>query len=95
MRVLDDRGAEIASICIDVDPTEHICNPKVSTCGLLVEGPEMKLDISRDSGKDGLCVSIALRDLPGMSLLIEKSDIENMKSLMNKDVMKFMVKALL
>ena len=55
----------------------------------------MSARIQKDEGGDGLVLSLALPDLMTLGIVIEKDDVKQLKGLMNKDAVTFMIKALM
>ena len=49
----------------------------------------------KDEATDGLRLKLELPGITEAAIVIEKNDVKKLKSLMNKDAIKFMVKALM
>ena len=95
MKVLLNGDQELAAIDFDIDKDTGMCNPKVDALGYHVEGPAGKAALVKDENGDGLRCMLELPGVTQAALVIEKSDVKKLKSLMNKDAIKFMVKALM
>lgn len=86
---------ELALVDLDVDGPTGICTPKVDAIGYHVEGPVVKAAFVKDDENDGLRLNLELPDITEMAVVIERDDVKKLKTLMNKDAIKFMVKALM
>ena len=95
MKLLVNGDQELAAIDFDIDGGTGMCNPKVDALGYHVEGPAAKAALVKDEGGDGLRCTLELPGITQAAIVIEKGDVKKLKSLMNKDAIKFMVKALM
>ncbi|MGN0038886.1 MAG: hypothetical protein ACI36Y_07135 [Coriobacteriales bacterium] len=93
MKILTSDGREMASIDLRVDKGAGTCDPAIRSCGMLVEGPKCEISLTRDPASGGLLLNLGLPELMGGSILLEKDDVRQVKSLMNKDAVKFMIQA--
>ena len=95
MKLLLNGNQELATIDFDIDQATGICNPKIDAIGYHIEGPAAKAELVKDDENDGLRLRMDLPDIAEAALVIEKADVKKLKTLMNKDAIKFMVKALM
>ncbi len=95
MKLLVNKDQELATVDLDVDAEAGICKPIIEGLGYRVTGPEVGMAVAKDSDSDGLKLTL---DLPGVTeaaIVIDKDDVKKLKAFMNKDAIKFMVKALM
>ena len=95
MKLLLGEGQELASLDFDLDASSGAMTPRIDALGYRIEGPQCRAALVKDDAVDGLRLNL---ELPGMmegALVIEKADVKKLKGLMNKDALKFMVKALM
>ena len=92
MRFVTDQGETLAALSLSAESTGE-CLPTTTMGPYQVEGPRMDLSIQKDEEGDGLLVKVSLPDLIEMGIVIEKEDVKQLKGLMNKDAIGFMVKA--
>ena len=95
MRLVTDQGDTLASFSLGPEGDAGTCVPVTTVGAYRVEGPTMSARIQKDEGGDGLVLSLALPDLMTLGIVIEKDDVKQLKSLMNKDAVTFMIKALM
>ncbi len=95
MKLLLNGDQELATIDLDVDSSSGVCLPKIDGLGYHVEGPAMEMSLVKDEETDGLRLNMALPGITAAALVIETEDVKKLKGLMNKDAMKFMIKALM
>lgn len=95
MKVLFNGNQELATIDFDVDAETGMCNPKIDTLGYHIEGPKGIAALVKDEETDGLRLKLVMPDVAEAAIVIEKEDVKRLKRLMNKEAIKFMVKALL
>lgn len=95
MKLLLNGNQELATIDLAVDASTGMCNPKIEGLGYRVEGPAAKAALVKDDETGGLRLKLELPGITEAAVVIEKDDVKKMKSLMNKDAIKFMVKALM
>ncbi len=95
MKLLLNGDQELANIDFDIDRDTGMCMPKIDAIGYHVEGPEVNAALVRDEATDGLRLRLELPGVAEAALIIEKDDVKKLKGLMNKDAVKFMVKALM
>ena len=95
MKVLFNGTQELATIDLDVDAATGMCNPKIDALGYHIEGPKGIAALVEDDQTGGLRLKLEMPDVAEAALVIEKEDVKKLKGLMNKDAIKFMVKALM
>ena len=95
MKVFVNGDQELATIDLSVDAATGMCNPKIDALGYRIEGPAAKAALVKDEATDGLRCVLELPGITQAAIVIEKDDVKKLKSLMNKDAIKFMVKALM
>ena len=71
------------------------CKADIKLPKLHLVSPEITADVHQDEESDGLVITLALPEFIDVDILIKKEDIKSLKSFMNKDAIKFMVKALM
>ena len=86
---------ELATLEFDVDGDTGACSPRIDALGYRIEGPRAIAALAKDPDSDGLRMTLELPGITQAALVIEKADVKKLKSLMNKDAIKFMVKALM
>lgn len=94
MKLLLNGDQELANLDLDVDTATDVCNPRVEALGYRIEGPATKAALVKDEATDGLRLALELPGVAEVALVIEKTDVKKLKGLMNKDAIKFLVKAL-
>ena len=95
MKLLLNGNQELMNLDLDIDSATGMCNPIINTLGYRIEGPAGKAALSKDGATGGLRLSLDLPDVMQAAIVIEEADVKKMKSLMNKDAIKFMIKALM
>lgn len=95
MKLILNEDQVLADIDLEVDSATGTCTPKLESLGYRISGPETKMALVKDDSTDGLRLTLELPGITQAALVVEKSDIKKMKGLMNKDAIKFMVKALM
>ena len=93
MKLLLNGNQEIASLDFDIDQSSGTMTPRIDALGYRIEGPVSKAELVADPDTGGLLLRLALPDITEASILIEKEDVKKLKGLMNKDAIKFMIKA--
>lgn len=94
MKLLLNGTAELANLDFDINKETGLCNPKIDALGYHIEGPAGKALLSSGDG-ESLNLALELPDVCEITLAITKDDVKKLKGLMNKDAIKFMVKALM
>lgn len=95
MKFIVNGEQEAASIDLQIDPGTGMCRPMIDTLGYRISGPNVKIALVKDDSTDGLRLALELPDITNAAILVEKADVKKLKGLMNKDAIKFMVKALM
>lgn len=95
MKLLLNGNQELAAIDLAIDASTGMCNPIIEGLGYRIEGPLSKAALVKDEATDGLRLKLELPGITEAAIVIEKNDVKKLKSLMNKDAIKFMVKALM
>lgn len=95
MKLILNGNQELANIDLHVDAETGTCKAIVDTLGYRIGGPSMTMAFTKDDMTDGLRLTLDLPGITEAAMLIEKSDVKKVKELMNKDAIKFMVKALM
>ena len=95
MKLLLNGDQELATIDLAVDSVTGMCNPKIESLGYRIEGPVSKVVLVKDDETGGLRLRMELPGITEAAIVIEKDDVKKMKALMNKDAIKFVVKALM
>lgn len=95
MKLIVNGNQELANVDLQIDADSKICSPTVDALGYRVSGPEMKAALVKDDATDGLKLMLELPGITDAAILVEKSDVKKLKGLMNKDAIKFMIKALM
>ena len=95
MKLLINGDQELASFDLDIDPASGMCNPKIDALGYHVEGPAAKAELVKDEATGGLRCKLELPGITQAAIVVEKDDVKKLKALMNKDAIKFMIKALM
>lgn len=95
MKLYVNGEQQLADIDLKVDSATGLCCPAVDALGYRVSGPEVKMALLKDENVDGLRLVLELPGITEAAVLIEKDDVKKLKELMNKDAIKFMVKALM
>ena len=93
MRFTTDQGETLATFALNPTDNSGTCRPVATAGDYRVEGPTVNASIQKDEGGEGLVISLALPDLLTFGLVIEKDDVKQLKGLMNKDAVTFMIKA--
>lgn len=94
MRLLLNESQELAKLDFNID-SSGMLNPVIEGLGYRVTGPLSHAELVTDPASGGLLFKLSLPDITDASILIEKEDIKKLKGLMNKDAVKFMLKALM
>ena len=90
MKVLSKENEQLVDVALAGGKNEPI-KAQVNIGDMVIDAPDVETTMTRA----GDCLETAIR-IPGMlnfKLLLEPSDIKAMKSLMSKDVLRFMMKA--
>lgn len=95
MKLLINDSQELATIDFDVDAATGACSPTINSIGYRIEGPTVKAAFVKDEETDGLRLRLELPDIAEAAIVVEKDDVKKLKTLMNKEAIKFMVKALM
>lgn len=95
MKLLLNGDQELANIDLQVDPDTNICKPVVEGLGYRISGPSAVMSLTKADDMDGLRLNLELPGVTAAAVILEKSDVKKMKGIMNKDAIKFMVKALM
>lgn len=95
MKLLINGDQELALIDLDIDGSTGTCTPKVDAIGYHIEGPMAKAALAKDEETDGLRLSLELPGVTEMAIVIGREDVKKLKTLMNKNAIKFMIKALM
>lgn len=95
MKLLLNGNQELATIDMAIDPDTGMCNPRIEGLGYRIEGPQSRAAVVKDEETGGLRLRLELPGITEAAIVIEKDDVKKMKALMNKDAIKFMVKALM
>lgn len=95
MKLLVNGNQELALVDLDVDGSTGMCTPEVDAIGYHVEGPATRAVLAKDDETDGLRLNLELPGITEMAIVIGREDVKKLKALMNKDAIKFMVKALM
>ena len=95
MKLIINGDQDVADIDLQIDPSTGMCRPAVDAFGYRVSGPSVKMTLVKDDSTDGLRLALELPGITDAAILIEKADVKKLKGLMNKDAIKFMVKALM
>ena len=93
MRFVTDQGETLATFSLSTEGEAEGCLPISNIGPYQVEGPSMDLSIQKDPQDDGLLINLSLPDLITLGIVIEKEDVKQLKGLMNKDAVSFMIKA--
>ena len=93
MKVFDNSGGELLEMTAEVDPKSNSVMPTLAVGDVIARGPEMEMRIAKDAESGGLAFDVALPGLTGMRILVGKEDIKQLRGLMNKDVLGFMVRS--
>jgi hypothetical protein len=95
MKILTSTSEELIDIDMQISGKDKTCKPVLSISNYVIDGPVVQISMQRDQRADGLLINVELPDVIGMRLLIDLNDIKQLKTLINKDVIKFMIKALI
>lgn len=93
MKLLLNGDQEVMNMDFDIDTNQGTLNPKIDAFGYHIEGPVSAAELATDPETGGLLLKLALPDITEVSILIGKNDVKKLKGLMNKDAIKFMIKA--
>ena len=95
MKLLLNGNQELVTVDLAIDASTGMCNPTIEGLGYRIEGPLSKAVLIKDEESDGLRLKLELPGVTEAAIVIGKDDVKRLKSLMNKDAIKFMVKALI
>ena len=95
MRLVTDQGDVLATFALNPLDASGACRPVTVVGDYQVEGPTVDARIQKGDDGEGLVVSLGIPDLITLGIVIEKDDVKQLKGLMNKDAVTFMIKALM
>lgn len=95
MKLFVNGDQELATIDLSIDAATGMCNPRVDALGYRIEGPDAKAALVKDEATGGLRCKLELPGITQAAIVVEKDDVKKLKALMNKDAIKFLVKALM
>lgn len=90
MKLESKTGTELASMQIDA-PSKNALQTKIAIGDIVVNAPETQCNIEKRG--DNLVAHIRIPGMVNFNMVVEPADVKAMKSLMSKDVLKFMMKA--
>ncbi len=92
MKLISKDGEVLAGIALEARKGEPV-NACIDVVGKTFQAPLTELSIGKE--EDGLGVHVRIPGVVNCTLCLEAGDVAALKTLMNKDAIGFMVKALL